>query len=112
MHRETCLIPILVHMLIGLQQKSIKHMLVESLGPTEAVVKSEDLNKLTRARAKPSKKPENVDEDMGEEEEEEEEWEDMAGDEEMSGEEEEELGDEEAMDDEAEGEDTEVCQAK
>ena len=96
-------------MLIGLQQKSIKHMLVESLGPTEAVVKSEDLNKLTRARAKPkpSKKPENVDEDMGGEEEEEE-WEDMPGDEEMPDEEEHE--DEEAMDDdeEAEGEENEV----
>ena len=98
-------------MFTGLQQKSIKHMLVESLGPTEAVVKSEDLNKLTRARGKPkpSKKPEIVDEDMGEEEEE---WEDMPGDEEMSDEEGEvEHEDEEAMDDEeAEGEDTEVCQ--
>ena len=92
-------------MLIGLQQKSIKHMLVESLGPTEAVVKSEDLNKLTRARAKPSKKPENVDEDMGGEEEEEEEWEDIPGDEEEV-----EHEDEEAMEDEGEGEDTEVCQ--
>ena len=95
-------------MLIGLQQKSIKHMLVMSLGPTEAVVKSEDLNKLTRARAKPkpSKKPENVDQNMGGEEE----WEDMPGDEVMSDEEEEvEYEDEEAMDDnEADGEDTEV----
>ena len=111
MHRDTCLIPILVHMLIGLQQKSIKHMLVESLGPTEAVVKSEDLNKLTRVRAKPkpSKKPENVDEDMGSEEEE---WEDMPGDEEMS-DEEEVLHEDEAMEDEeVEGEDTEVCLAK
>ena len=70
---------------------------MESLGPTEAIVKPEDLNKLSTVKSKQSEKnsKEDEDEDMDEEEEGE-----------MSSEEEEEADkEEEAMDEEKEEED-------
>ena len=95
----------------GLEKKGTKHMLVESLGPTEAVVKPEDLKKLdTIQTGKKLRKPREAeemeeDEDEGEEEEEEEEEAEMSSDEE-----EEEGSDEEAM--EGSGEEEEVCTIK
>ena len=94
----------------GLEKKGTKHMLVESLGPTEAVVKPEDLKKLdTIQTGKKSRKPREA-EEMEEDEEEEEEVEEEEEAEMSSDEEEEEGSDEEAM--EGSGEEEEVCTIK
>ena len=79
---------------LGLEKKGTKHMLVESLGPTEAVVKPEDLKKLDKIQTGKKSKKTAEEEDMDEEEEEAE----MSSDEEeneeeaMEGSEEEEVG--------------------
>ena len=56
---------LIIHLHAGLKKKSIQHMLVDSLGPTEAVVKPEDLNKLDKIKSnKKSKKKPPEDDDM------------------------------------------------
>lgn len=54
----------------SLEQQNSKHILVESLGPTEAVVKPEDLHKLNKTAVQEDDKEMQEDEELEEEEEE------------------------------------------